>query len=84
MNNISMVADIQAEDSDITVTMDTKYPHIPVTSAFMQILIGLMFFLMLSKAVIKYGGPESAGTVWKNIFVSWIHALIIGPITVYW
>ena len=88
---ISIVADVhkevQVEDSDITITMltmDTTYPHIPVTSAFMQIFLGIMFFLMLSKAVIKYRGPESADTVWKNIFVSWIHALIVGPITVYW
>ena len=88
MNNISMVADInkesQVEDSGITVTMDTTYPHISVTSTFMQIIIGIMFFLMLSKAVIKYGGSEAANAIWKNTFVSWIHALLIGPITVYW
>ena len=88
MNNISMVADLheefQVEDSGVTITMDTKYPHIPVISAFMQMFLGIMFFLMLNKAVIKYAGTKSADAVWKNIFVSWIHAFIIGPISLYW
>ena len=88
MNNVCMVADIhkesQVEDCGIIVTMDTRYPHIPVTNTFMQIIIGIMLFLMLSKVVIKYGGPEAANTIWKNAFVPWIHALIIGPLTIYW
>lgn len=63
---------------------DAPFEHlepIPAKYGYTGVLLSVFFFQILNKIVSGYGPPKSMQTdvwKWKNLFVSWIHAIICG------
>ena len=69
---------------------DSPFEHlepIPAKYGYTGMLLSIFFFQILNKIVSGYGPPKSMQTEvwkWKNLFVSWIHAVICGIWDLLW
>ena len=54
---------------------------IPAKYGYTGVLLTIFTFQMLNRLVASYGPPKSVQTdfwQWRNLFISWIHALVCG------
>lgn len=62
-------------------------PNVEVRDGILVILASVGLFSIFNFLAYKYGPPPTVtGDIWRwrNTFVSWIHAVIIGLCVLYW
>jgi hypothetical protein len=62
-------------------------PNVELSDGYTTVVISFFVFLAINLAAVKIGPPKNfTGDVWRwrNTFVSWLHADIVGVGVLYW
>jgi len=61
---------------------------IPLVYGYTGIAVSVVFFQSLNQFLLRFGSPRSVHVdevwKWRNLFVSWVHALIVGTWDLSW
>ena len=70
------------------VTNYEQLERIPVAYGYAGICVSVIFFQSLNQLLLRFGSPLTVGKdnfwKWRNLFVSWVHALIVGTWDLSW
>jgi len=61
---------------------------IPLVYGYTGIAVSVVFFQALNQFLLRFGSPKSVRVdevwKWRNLFVSWVHAVIVGTWDLSW
>jgi len=61
---------------------------IPLVYGYTGIAVSVVFFQSLNQFLLRFGSPKSVRIdemwKWRNLFVSWVHAVIVGTWDLSW
>jgi len=61
---------------------------IPVVYGYTGVAVSVVFFQSLNQFLLQFGSPTSVRIdemwKWRNLFVSWVHAVIVGTWDLSW
>ena len=61
---------------------------IPLVYGYAGIAVSVVFFQSLNQLLLRFGSPKSLRIdqvwKWRNLFVSWVHAVIVGTWDLSW
>lgn len=62
-------------------------PNVTVAGGFLVLFLSVILFSIINYIAYIYGPPKTVTGDpwrWRNTFVSWVHALVVGLGVVYW
>jgi len=61
---------------------------IPLMYGYTGVAVSVVFFQSLNQLLLRFGSPKSVHVdevwKWRNLFVSWVHAVIVGTWDMSW